>query len=145
MDNDKLLDALQDPQVLIDAYAASSAYVMHKAFDSTSVLQAFKGRRDLSLAIRARIDKLIKTKVDPIIVSAHLYALELTGSEQDLNKATLHVLENSELRDDPLVGQFAGEIGFHLMHAEKELSPGAYLSMQDMDRVVQSLETREGL
>jgi hypothetical protein len=108
-------------------------------------LQAFKGRSDLSQAIRARIDTLTRKKVDPIIIGAHLYALELTGSEPELRKATLHVLENSELREDPLIGQFAGEIGFHLMHAEKELSPGAYLSVKDMEWVVQSLETREGL
>ena len=144
MENDKLLDVLQDPHVLFEAYAASSAYVMHKAFDITEQLQAFKGRSDLSETIRARIDKLTEERADPIIISAHLYALELTGSEPELRKATLHVLENPVFRDDPLTGQFAGEIGFHLMHAEKELSPGAYLSAKDMQRVVQSLETREG-
>ena len=104
MDTDKLLGSLEDQHVLIEAYAASSSYVMRKAFAMSEKLEAFRGRNDLAPNILARIEQLTKKPGDPVILGAHLYALELTGAKPEIRTAMLRVLEEEKLRDGPLVG-----------------------------------------
>lgn len=144
MPNDKLMDLLDDPGVLLEAYAASSAYVMREAFMASKQLQVFKRRRDLALAILGRVKLLTRKPRDPVVLGAHLYALELTGADDEIRAATLHVLRHKALQDDPLAGQFAGQIGFNLTHAKKKLAPGTYLAPADLQGVVKALEQKEG-
>ncbi|MGV2390640.1 MAG UNVERIFIED_CONTAM: hypothetical protein LVR29_27735 [Microcystis novacekii LVE1205-3] len=123
---------------------ASSAYVMQKAFDSSKELQAFKNQVDLAPAILERVDSLTRQPSNPVVLSAYLYALELTGAEPQIRSATRQVLGNSLLRSDPLVGQFAGQIGFNLIRTERELTPSDYLTSEELERVLKTLEQEEG-
>lgn len=144
MDTDKPLESLKDQNVLIEAYAASSSYVMRKAFVASEKLDAFRGRNDLAPNILARIEQLTKKPSDPVILGAHLYALELTGAKPEIHTAILRILEEEKLRDDPLVGQIAGEIGFKLVKTRKQLTPGAYLTIDELQGVVEALKQEEG-
>lgn len=144
MATDNLLESLEDQHVLIEAYAASSSYVMKKAFTTSEKLHAFKGRNDLALSILARIEQLTKEPSDPVILGVHLYALELTGAKPEINAALLHVLEKEGLRTDPLIGQLAGEIGFNQVKPKNQLAPGAYLSAEELQSVADALKKEGG-
>ena len=145
MDTDKLIiESLEDQNVLIEAYAASSSYVMRKAFAASEKLDAFKGRNDLAPTILSRIEQLTKKPSDPVIFGAHLYALELTNAKPEIRAAVLHVLEKEELQNDPLVGQIAGEIGFKQVAPKKQLTPGAYLTVEELQGVVEALRQEGG-
>ena len=141
MDTDKLIiESLEDQNVLIEAYAASSSYVMRKAFAASEKLDAFKGRNDLAPTILSRIEQLTKKPSDPVIFGAHLYALELTSDKPKIRAAVLHVLEKEEFRDDPL----SGEIGFKQVAPKKQLTPGAYLTVEELQGVVEALRQEGG-
>lgn len=144
MDIDKPLEPLEDKSDFIEAYAASSSYVMRKAFAASEKLNAFKGRQDLAPAILAKIEQLLEKPGDPVILGAHLYALELTSAKPQINAAVLRVLEKEGLRDDPLIGQLAGEIGFKQATPDKQLTPGAYLTPEELKAVVDALKQEGG-
>ena len=144
MDTDKLLEFLEDQHALIEANAASSAYVMRKVFEASEKLQAFEGRNDLAPAILARIEQLTEKPSNPVILGACLYALELTSDKPKIRAAVLHVLEKEEFRDDPLSGQLAGEIGFKQVETKKQLAPGTFLTIDELQGVVEALKKEEG-
>lgn len=144
MDTDKLLESLEDRNVLLEAHAASSAYVMRKAFAASEKLHAFEGRNDLAPIILERIKQLTEKPCDPVILGASLFALELTNDKPEIHAAVLHVLEKEELRDDPLIGQLAGEIGFKLIKTRKQLTPGTYLTIDELQGVIEALGQEEG-
>jgi hypothetical protein len=143
MSNDRLLGLLEDQHILLEARAASSAYVMRKAFRACEELQAFKGRADIAPALLEKVGELIKEPTDPVILGAHLYALELTGADSETRAAMLQVLRNEALQGDPMVSQFAGHIGFNLIRPEEKLTPGTYLDQSELQKVVRSLEQEE--
>lgn len=107
MADEKLLATLQDRRALLEAYAASSAWVMRRAFERVKDIQAFRGRKDLAPTL---LEKLagIGPPGDPVIVGAHLYALELTGARREIAKGVVHVLKGPGRKDPHLVGQLAG-------------------------------------
>ena len=77
MMEERFLNVLGDQEVLFDAYAASSAYVLHKAFEGIEQLQAFRGRKELAPLLVEHIDAMADEPADPIVFGAHLYALSL--------------------------------------------------------------------
>ena len=144
MGTDKLLESLNDQNILTEAYTASSSYVMRKAFAASDKLQAFKGRDDLAPSILERVKQLTEKPSDPVILGAHIYALELTGAKPEIHTATVRVLEEEKFRDDPLVGQLAGEIGFKLVKPREHFTPGDYLTIDALQSVVDALKQEEG-
>jgi hypothetical protein len=143
MDNDKLLGLLEDHRVLLEAQAASSAYVMRKAFVASRELQAFAGRTNLAPALLERVERLTKEPGDPVVLGAHLYALELTGADDEIRAATLQVLGNEALRDDPLAGQFAGQVAARLVRFEDKVAAGSYFEPEELEGVLGALERKE--
>ncbi|MGA1871708.1 MAG: hypothetical protein ACMUJM_24535 [bacterium] len=144
MDTNKLLEFLEDQNALIEANAASSAYVMRTIFEATEKLQSFEGRKDLAPAILARIEQLIEKPSNPVFLGACLYALELTRDKPKIRAAVLHVLEKDKFRDDPLIGQLAGVIGFNQVETKKHLTPGTFLTTDELQSVVEALKKEEG-
>lgn len=143
MNNDKLLGLLEDQRVLLDAYAASSAYVMRKAFAASKELQAFKDRTDLAPTILEKVGRLTKRPGDPVVLSAHLYVLVLTGAEREILAATLQVLREKVLRDNPLAGQFAAQIGAKVVSLEKTVQE-SHFEPDELEKVFHALELKEG-
>jgi hypothetical protein len=113
--SDPLLERLRDRKVLLQGYAADSAYVLHRAFESTPELNELRKRGDLAPSILARLRRLAEKPQDPVILGAHLYALELTGSRPALREGVRLLLDKPILRRDPLVGQLAGQAGARLL------------------------------
>ncbi len=148
MADDRLLAMLQDRKALLEAYAASSARVMRLAFQQHKDLKAFKGRADLAPGI---LEKLagIKPPGDPVIIGAHLYALELTGARREIAKAVALVLRNQGRKDPYLVGQLAGFSGAGLVRPE---GPGRVppidatkaFKPKDLDEILKIVEREEG-
>ena len=144
MDTVESLKPLSDRNVLLEAHAASSAYVMQKAFAASEKLNAFRGRKDLAPAILAKIEELSANPGDPVILGAHLYVLELIGAKPELKEAILRLLENDGLRADPLIGQQAGEIAIRQAKPDKRLDPGANLSIEDLKDLADALKQSKG-
>ncbi len=142
MPDEKLLALLEDRHLLLQAAAASSAYVMRRAFEATRELQVFKGRADLAPDILERLHGLAG-KSDPVIIGAHLYALELTGARRELAKGVLALLEDKAFRQDPLAGQFAANIGARLVRKDERLTPAQPLAPGELEELLKALE-REG-
>jgi len=144
MPDNELLRRLQDQEVLLAAYAASSAFVMHRAFEAMEKLRAFRGRTDLAPAIVARLKALSKKPRDPVILGAHLYALGLTGARREMGKGISLILEKDLLRQDPLVGQLAGTMGAGLVHPKKKLAPGAVFQAKELEAILTALKEKGG-
>jgi hypothetical protein len=143
MDNDELLGFLEDPKALMDAYAASSAYVLRKFFTASKKLQAFTGRTDLAPSLLEELKRQAKNLKDPVKLGALLYALELTGASREIRAGALHVLRNKALRDEPLAGQFACQIGARIVGFERETVEN-YFEPDERQRVYHALEVKEG-
>ncbi len=138
--DDKLLSLLEDRSILLDAYAASSVYVMQKAFKNIKRLQAFKDRTDLAPSLLKKIRNLTRKLRDPIILGAHLYALEITMARREILQATILVLKQPAHRYDPLIGQIAGHIGKRLLRP-----PFAdYLKPDELEDIFKNLQREEG-
>lgn len=149
MPEDKLLAVLQDRQALLEAYAASSARVMRGVFERHKVLKPFRGRRDLAPAILERL-KGIHPPGDPVIIGAHLYALELTGARPEMARGVTFVLRAQGKKDPYLVGQLAGFTGAALLRPEgrgRGMSPtvgaAGVLRPPDLAEILKAAE-REG-
>jgi len=145
MADEKLLAVLQDKKVLLEAYAASSAQVMRLAFQKIKALQPFKGRADLAPPV---LEKLIGIRPpgDPVVVGAHLYALELTGVRREIAKGVTFVLKDQGRKDPHLVGLLAGYTGVTLVKPEGRVAPKAaakILRPRDLDEILKLVE-REG-
>ena len=143
MTNDQLIGLLEDPRVLLEAHAASSAYVMRKAFAESKELQVFGGRVDLAPAILDRIQRLSDAGSDPVVVSAHLYALELTGAATEVGAAVVQVLGDEALRADPMLGQFAGQTGASLIHTDDRVAAGSYFEPEELKGILRALQREE--
>jgi hypothetical protein len=145
MNDDRLFNLLKDPHVLLEAHAASSAYVMRSAFDESKELSAFAGRTDLAAEIRERIAELAKERGDPVLLSAHLFALELTGAIGEARSAVEQVLRDEALRRDPLAGQFAGQVGARLVGSEDKIALGGHFSPEELGELLRALQRKESL
>jgi len=140
MPTERLLALLEDQHTLHLAYAASSAYVMRRAFESIKELQAFRGRADLAPSILERLAALVREPKDPVVIAAHLYALELTGSRGETGKGALAALR--ALRKDPMVSQFAGHTAAGLVR--ERLAPGVFLKKEELEEIVRAVEKEVG-
>jgi hypothetical protein len=134
---------LNDFEILIEAYAASSPYVMREAFMRIKQFDSFKGRQDLAPDVIRKLSSLIKKPKDPVIIAAHLYALELIGQKKELRSSTSGVLGNNTLVNDPMVGQFAGQIGYRLLYPRRKLDPNAFISIAEMKKIASALKEKE--
>jgi hypothetical protein len=144
MPGNELLRLLQDREVLLEAHAASSAYVMRRAFEGIKELKAFRGRTDLAPAILARLQSLSKEPRDPVMLGAHLYALELTGSHLEIGKGVSLLLEKRPIFQDPLLGQFAGSVGATLARMTEKLVPGTVFQAKDLEAILKALKGKGG-
>lgn len=142
MPDEELLSVLEDWRSLRLAYAASSDYVMRKAFEQTKPLEAFRGAAALAPAILQRYKGLADKTGDTVILGAHLYALQLTGDVAALRQAVVFSLEQRALRQDTCLAQFAGKIGAALLAQER--SPGEDLSPGQLEAVLAALRRQEG-
>ncbi len=140
MEDVKLLKSIEDRRVLMEAYAASSSYVLRKAFAASEKLKEFEGREDLAPDILSKVEKLAEKPNDPVIIGAHLYALELTRAKPQLHTAVLRVLEKENFQEDPLIGQFAGGIAFKLVKTKKQFAIDAYFTKEELQGVVKALK-----
>ncbi len=148
MADDRLLALLQDQKALLEAYAASSARVMRLAFQQLKDMKAFKGRADLAPAILEKLTGLAAPG-DPVVIGAHLYALELTGARREIARAVKHALSNQGRKDPYLVGQLAALTGASLLRPQ---SPGRAAPLasvkvfqpKDLDEILKLVEREEG-
>jgi hypothetical protein len=83
----------------------------------------------------------MKEAGDPVVLSAHLYALGLTGDEAIERAAVTRVLADKQLREDPLAGQFAGRIGARLIRTRSAI--GQYLSPAELETIFNTLRKKE--
>lgn len=143
MMEERFLNVLGDPEVLVDAYAASSAYVLHKAFDGIEPLQAFRGRKELAPMIVEHIDAMADEATDPVVFGAHLYALSLTGDQEPIGRGIRRVLSVESLRRDPLVGPLAAFEGAKLLHLEGPEVRELNFRPQQMETILHRLESEE--
>lgn len=150
MPDDRMLSVLNDPKVLLEAYAASSAGVMRLAFERSKDLQAFRGRKDLAPVILERLTAL-RPPGDPVVTGAHLYALELTGARPHLARAVSMVLKGAGEKDPHLAGQLAGFSGTALLRSEGTRTPVAppqapprALKRQELAEILKAAEREEG-
>ncbi len=135
--NEHLLKLLEDTHALRLAYAASSDYVMRLSFERIKELQAFRGKSELAPDILKQYENHVEKVRDPVILGAHLYALELTGAQDALGKAVVATLDQEELRQDPMLAQTAGKIAARLLR--RKLPRGKDLSEQEVDEVYSTL------
>jgi len=131
--NKQLLKLIADTKALRLAYAASSDYVMRLAFTRIKELQAFRGEKELAPAILKQYESLVARMRDSVILGAHLYALELTGSKEAIRKAVLATLDHKELRKDPMIAQTAGKIAASLFR--RKLQHGKDLDEQELNEI----------
>ncbi len=132
-ESERLLVMLEDRHALRLAYSASSDYVMRLSFERIKELQAFRGRTELSPAILKQYESLTEKVRDSVILSAHLYALELTGARDAIRKAVMMTLDQKELRQDSMVAQTAGKIAAQLLR--RRLPRGKDFSEQELDEI----------
>jgi len=137
------LRLLEDRRVLLEAQAASSAYVLRRALEATKELQVFRGRADLANFLVQHVERFTAEPADPVVLAAHLYALELTGARRELIASTLRVLKARQWRGDALAGVFAGHVAAGLVRGRKQLAPEAALTPAALDELREALE-REG-
>lgn len=143
MMEERFLNVLGDQEVLFDAYAASSAYVLHKAFEGIEQLQAFRGRKELAPLLVEHIDAMADEPADPIVFGAHLYALSLTGAEEPIGRGIRRVLGLESLRRDPLVGPLAAYEGAKLLRLEGPELRELNFRPQQMEAILHRLESKE--
>ncbi len=145
MAEDRLLRVLTDREVLLEAYAASSAYVLRRVYESVRELQAFRGKAALAPAILRRLVALTRAPgpKDAVVIGAHLYALELAGSRPEVRKAVAAVLREPALKEDLLLGQLAGRIGQKLITKPDAPLPAAefrsLLDRKALDEITRTL------
>ncbi len=137
------LSLLEDWRTLKLAYAASSDFVMRRAFETTKKFQSFRGRADLAPAILERFKALARGPADSVVLGAHLYALELTGAKPVLRAAIIFSLEEKRLREDPRTAQFAGKLGAAMLTPARKPSRGADLTEGQLDEVRDALRRQE--
>lgn len=145
MADDRLLATLQDRHFLLRAYAASSARLMRRVFERLKELQAFRGRKDLAPAILERLTG-IRPPGDPVVVGAHLYALELTGAGREIARGVAHVLKEQGRMDPHLAGQLAGLTGVAFLGPEGRGAagpPAKVFQAGDLDEILKAA-LREG-
>lgn len=140
----QLLKRLVDREVLGEAYAASSAYVMRKAFEANKALAPFKGRADLAPAIIKQFERQRTKRPDWVVLSAHLYALQLTGADRETRNAVKVVLRDKVLKADPMVGQFAAHVGNNLVKYKKRVPAGHYYAAEEVKGILGGLQRKEG-
>ena len=130
MSEEGLLRHLRDPEVLLQAYAASSAYVLRQAYQIIPELQAFRDKETLVSPVLEQLQLIRQAPghPDPVVVGAHLYALEIAGAEPETARAVASVLRDPVLRDDPLLGQLAGQIGASLLKKAGSPAPTVALT-----------------
>lgn len=138
-----LLEALEDPQVLLEAYAASAPHVLRRALEGTKALQGFRQRADLARDIVGRMTAL-GPRADPVKLAAHLYALELTGATREARAALAKVLAEPRHRDDALLGQFAGLMAVRLLGRIAPQGPYPRLSPEEVEKVAEELAREVG-
>lgn len=143
MMEERFLNVLGDPEILFDAYAASSAYVLHKAFEGIEQLQAFRGRKELAPLLVEHIDAMADEPVDPVVFGAHLYALVMTGAEETIGRGLRRVLGVESLRRDPLVGPLAAYEGAKLLHLDAAEMRDLSFRPQQMEGILHRLESKE--
>lgn len=131
------LKLLEDSHVLRLAYTASSDYVMLLAFQRTKELQAFRDNKAAAPSILKQYTSVMERMSDAVILGAHLYALELTGSKADLRKALVDTLSHPKLRQDTLVTQLAGKMSFRLL--QRKIPPTKDLNDQELDGIRDAL------
>ncbi len=145
MERNRLLALLEDRETLLEAYAASSAYVLRKAYERIEALQAFKDKAALAPAVLERLEAHLEAgrPRDPVVIGAYLYALELTGARPETARAAAAVLRDPVFRQDPLVGQLAGRLGEHLTgRVAARLEPARFrtlLDPDDLERITREL------
>ncbi len=136
------LEILRDRRVLLEAHAASSAYVMRRVFESSRELTVFSKRADLAPEIAGKIEKALEGRFDPVFLSAHLFALEMTGVRAQIVRATGRILRDKRALEDPLLGQFAGQIGSRIIGLKKPSE--SHLTFEELKKVSQSLGQKGG-
>jgi len=145
MERNKLMALLEDRETLLEAYAASSAYVLRKAYESIEALQVFRGKAALAPAVLQRLQAHLAagSPWDPVVIGAHLYALELTGAHPETCRAVAAVLREPVFRQDLLVGQLAGRLARRLTgRAGARLEPAEFrtlLDPEDLERIAREL------
>jgi hypothetical protein len=137
---DEPIKLLQDGRVLRLAYYASSDRVLHESFKRVKELAVFRGHAELASSVLEQYLDLVTKVRDPVILGAHLYALELTGVEAAVRKAVVATLKQKERRQFPMVAQMAAKIGARL--ARRKLPPGGALSEQEIDEIQAALGKR---
>jgi hypothetical protein len=142
MNNEDPLTILEDQQILLDAYAASSAYVLRKIFNDEKKLKVFKGKTDLAPTILEKIQELTKEPGNPVILSLHLFALELTGADAEIISGTVQVMRDKTFRLGTMEGQFACHVGSRFVGREKT-EPGSYFETEEIEEVFQALKGKE--
>lgn len=143
MMEERLLNVLGDHEVLFDAYAASSAYVLHKALEGIEELRAFRDRKELAPLLVEHIDSMAKEPTDPVVLGAHLYALSLTGADDGIGNGIRRVLREEVLRRDPLVGQLAAFEGAKLLHLTGPELRELHFKPQQVESILHQLEDKE--
>lgn len=144
MPDETLLRLLEDRRVLLEAHAASSAYVLRRALEGTAALRAFRRRSDLAPLLLQRIEQRSTDPGDPVALAAHVYALELTGAQRELTTSLLSVLKIRRWREDSVMGVFAGHMASGLLRDRRKLAPDAHLLPADLDKIRQALERQGG-
>ncbi len=144
MSTNRQLELLTDWRRLKLAYAASSDYVLRLSFERIPDLQVFRERPDLAPAVLAQYEQLKEREVvDPVILDAHLYALELAGAPRLLRKAIAQTLSSPQLRANSEVAQFAAKIGVQLIPAPRKLAPDAIVEEQEISELARRLGEEE--
>ncbi|MGA9398032.1 MAG: hypothetical protein WBV22_07215 [Anaerolineaceae bacterium] len=128
---------LKDTHVLRLAYTASSDYVMFLAFQRIKELQVFRDNKATAPYILKQYTSVMDRISDPVILGAHLYALELTGAKADLRKALVDTLSHKKLRQDTMITQLAGKMAFRLL--QRKIPPTKDLNNQELDGIRDAL------
>lgn len=136
----ELLRFLHDKTALIDAYTASSAYVMRKAFKQIAFFKKFKKRKDLAVKISQNYQTFLKKRLDPVILNAHVYALELTGEKVLLGKLSRSALRHKHLKVDPLVGQFIGYVGTKHFRPRVKVEPDKFFKSEELQNLIKHIK-----
>jgi hypothetical protein len=144
MPDQALFRLLEDRRVLLEAHAASSAYVLRRGLEGTAALRAFRRRLDLAPLLLQRIEQLSTGPGDPVALAAHVYALELTGGQRELTTSLIGVLKTPRWREDTIVGVFAGHVANGLLRDRRKLTPDAHLLPSDLDKIREALERQRG-
>lgn len=143
MPETRLLNNLTDPQVLLPAYAASSAYVMHRAFQDMEEMEVFRSRAEMAPALVERLQALQDETTDAVILGAHLHALSLTGDPDNIRRGVRGVLKQDSLRGEPLVRQLAAFEGAEALHLRTPSSRELSFPPEEIDSILEKLEQEE--